>query len=293
MVYIADRDYLPLSIKATGGILDSHRYRVVARLGSGWRPLYKPAGRVNGHARWRLLQRICQGIAQVRVGRLHVVSVVGCIRSLNDGYRGDLGRVVYRVDRDSDSGYWGLVAAVATVAVTDAAAPVILVAIVIVGAEVQLVSEMIQEMPSEYRRRLLTKYAVIEWLSMDEHFRRLFNEVSHGKTGFRLSDGQSKSLRTKRNTHFQASREFQRAFKVIRNQIGAHRESIHFKLVAEYWDTLDVELLSKFCESSAEAFNFLKDLPVYRWTKSGKDEQGREITAFISPLKITEPGERN
>ena len=153
--------------------------------------------------------------------------------------------------------------------------------------DIQRLYLLIQEIPDEYGRRLLTKYAVIEWLSMDENMRRLFRGVGQGEPGYSLDGSHKKSLKEQQKTYRQSTDHFQQIFHPIRNKIGAHRDAnIHLSVVAEHWDALEIDRLSEACSYVATAYNFLKSLPIYVWTKRGRDEQGREIIAIISPLRL-------
>ena len=121
---------------------------------------------------------------------------------------------------------------------------------------------------------------------MDNHLNHLFDDILKGKTGYPIDDVQRSSAVAQKKLYNQSVQPLRAKFAPIRNKIGAHRDSVHLGLVAEIWDSIDVEELLKACHYVALAFNFLKSLNVDSWTKKGVDEQGQEIFAYISPLRF-------
>lgn len=157
--------------------------------------------------------------------------------------------------------------------------------------DIQRLHQLIQDIPDDYGRRLLTKYAIVEWISMDRHLRRLSNEILSGKTGYTLNYVQQRSLKDQMRSYRQAMKPLQQEFELIRNKIGAHRDQqIHLKVVSEHWDNLEVDRLSEACNYIAIVYNYLRSLPVYTWTLKGEDDQGQEITAVVSPLRFPDGG---
>lgn len=157
--------------------------------------------------------------------------------------------------------------------------------------DVQRLYQFIDATTDDYGRKLLTKYAIVELTAMDNHLQHLFVDILEGKTGYPLDDVQRNSVVAQKKIYNQSSQPLRAKFAPIRNKLGAHRDTVHLGLVAEIWDSLNVEELLKACRYAASAFNFLKSLQVYSWTKKGMDEEGRETIAYISPLIFTESSE--
>jgi len=128
---------------------------------------------------------------------------------------------------------------------------------------------------SDYERRLLFKYIIIELRSIIEQLEKLQGIIFTFVRG-----NPEKSIRSGQITN-QEAEEIRSLFKKyhsikktvendiikIRNGIGAHRGNQPWKDIMEQWDKLDPEAFRPLFEVIPELFERIISLDIYDWTR--------------------------
>jgi len=144
--------------------------------------------------------------------------------------------------------------------------------------------EIVAGIEDTYGRRLIMKDAVTDLLSMDKHIRRLVGLILSGQTGYHVGDTLTNGLKgLYRDYKSACKRRFPR-FTEIRNKVGAHRERLPLAAISDMWGDLETEGILEVLGMAAPLFNHMKDLNVYCWTKTEKNDEGRDTLAFVQPL---------
>lgn len=162
-----------------------------------------------------------------------------------------------------------------------------LVAIKLIHRDIEKLWNMYRESKDGYERRLLAKYIIIEIVSLDSHVANLVKKITSGQTGYEID---ADALITAKKLHRQYKSIMKKEWedlKDVRNKLAAHRDRLDLITLSKLWDKIDIEAIVEIVNSISTLFNFLKGLNVYCWTKSGQDEEGHRIIAFVQPLKFS------
>lgn len=154
-------------------------------------------------------------------------------------------------------------------------------------SDIERLHAVAKQVEDRHAVRLLAKYALIEWFSLNEHLLVLFNAVLRGGTDYSLAEEQVEAVTNSQRKYRRSTKQIRDQFKGIRDKVAAHRDaSIHLAQVAQYWDALVWRVIAEACSHAAEAFNMLKSLNVYRWTIRGTDDKGNEAIGSVSPFHL-------
>jgi hypothetical protein len=66
--------------------------------------------------------------------------------------------------------------------------------------------------------------------------------------------------------------------------VAAHRDRSNLLATARIWDGIDAETVYRMAQPIKALYDFLKDLNIYKWTKTEQTEKG-PVLAYISPLR--------
>lgn len=146
-----------------------------------------------------------------------------------------------------------------------------------------VLARMSKHLEDEHERGLVGKYAIVELFSLNQNLRILANMVVGQKTEYLVSDESVARVKTLRNQYNRAWRKHERALKKVRDKLAAHREPLPLLTVADIWDAIDSSAVDEVLRYVPPLHDFLKDLNIFKWTKTEATEDG-EVTAFIQPF---------
>ncbi len=153
-------------------------------------------------------------------------------------------------------------------------------------SDIVRLGEILSGISDMYGKKLIAKYIVVEWLSMDKYIQKLSNLILSGRVEYPVDDTSRQELQSLYKRYKSARRQKLPSFQKIRNKIAAHREPLPLVITAEIWDSLDIPSIEQLLSPVPPLFNFMKGLNIYRWTKTEKNENGHKIMAFVQPLII-------
>ena len=136
----------------------------------------------------------------------------------------------------------------------------------------------------EFERRLLLKYVVTEWVSLDKELCTFVQCVMKGAIDYPLSTAERASILDAYVGYRAARRQHHRHLKFIRDKIGAHRAPMDAFEISVIWDSLAPSEIRAVLKPVPALFDVLKGLAVYRWTLQQTTDQG-EVIAFIQPFR--------
>jgi hypothetical protein len=162
-----------------------------------------------------------------------------------------------------------------------------LIAIQLIYRDIEKLSNMYKESKDSYTKRLLAKYMIIEILSIDSHIISLANKIISGQTGYEIEPNALTKAKELYKQYKNIRKKKWHELKTIRDKLAAHRDQLNLITISKLWDNIDIKAISEIVNSIPPFFNFLKNLNVYCWTKTGQDEKGNEIIAIIQPLEYS------
>jgi hypothetical protein len=156
----------------------------------------------------------------------------------------------------------------------------LLVAIPHVWDDIQRLSGLRAQVRDPYDRKLLLKYVFIEVRSLTELMDALHAKVMSAETYDERQEplyrGISSAERAAAKDHWAKYSNAKKAVEddiiAVRNKIGAHRDSIDWRVVTTLWDKLDENVISALLDTIPAAFNHAKDLNIFEWNR--KPEPG-------------------
>lgn len=152
--------------------------------------------------------------------------------------------------------------------------------------DIHVILGVVSKLRKPYERKLLEKYIILEWISLDEHLSKLAQLIINNKTEFPATDNEISELKKLYEKYKQERKPHYELMKKIRNKLCAHRERVHVSEVSSLWRAIDSENLIDVLNSAAHFFNFVKDLNIYRWFKVQETAEG-EMIAFVQPLILS------
>ena len=163
-----------------------------------------------------------------------------------------------------------------------------LVYIMQIYSDIVRLGAILSGISDRYGKKLIAKYIVVEWLSMDKYIRNLANLILSGRAEYPVDDTSRQELQTLYKRYKSARRQKLPSFQEIRNKIAAHRDLLNLPAVSNIWDSLDIPSIEQLLSPVPPLLNFMKGLNIYRWTKTEKNENGHKVMAFVQPLIIDE-----
>jgi hypothetical protein len=137
---------------------------------------------------------------------------------------------------------------------------------------------------SEREEKLIGKFIVVEFLSLDEHLTALVGLALSGRTGYPLNTEEATQLKRLNGEYTALRKPAEPAFREIRNKIAAHRDRGNLLTTARIWDGVDAGTVYRMAQPIKALYDFLKDLNIYKWTKSEQTEKGA-VMAYVSPVR--------
>ena len=151
---------------------------------------------------------------------------------------------------------------------------------------ISCLTKMLSAIPTTHEKKLIVKYMVVEFLSMDEHIRKLKNLILSGQREYPLNDTSRKELKSLYANYQSTLKQELTFLQNVRDKIAAHRDLLELPTVASIWGSLDSICIIRALNTVPSLFNFMNRLNVYRWTKTEYDEDGHKVVPFIQPLSI-------
>lgn len=143
--------------------------------------------------------------------------------------------------------------------------------------------KLIKKLGAGHHSRLLYKYAVVEWLSLDKPLCSLVSRVLKGKVDYDLDPAELDLLKSKYKVYRAAKKPRYKQLKLIRDKLAAHRDPLGPRQIADLWQSIDTNDLLSVLKPIPPLFDVLKDLGIYEWTLSQTTDEG-DIVAFVRPL---------
>lgn len=132
---------------------------------------------------------------------------------------------------------------------------------------------------SDYEKKLLFKYIVIELRSVIEQLEKLqgiiflvikSNTEENSPSGY-ISPEESEQIKLSFKKYHGIKNNLESDLIAIRNNIGAHRGSHPWTDLMELWDKLEPDIFKDILVVLPELFNYLVKLDIYDWTRIPKE----------------------
>jgi len=143
--------------------------------------------------------------------------------------------------------------------------------------------ELRKKVKTDYEKKLLFKYIVIELTSILEELKALQGEIfKKTKNNPSFTNQQRRQIEIHFKEFHIVKNKFEKDLVAIRNNIGAHRGEQSWIDIMELWDKLDPDIFMEIFIILPKLFNFLLKLDIYDFTRKSE----RSSTEFcISGLK--------
>lgn len=128
---------------------------------------------------------------------------------------------------------------------------------------------------TDYEKKLLFKYVVIELRSVIEKLEKLqsiiFTLIKNNSTkampsGY-ISEDEAKEIKVLFKKYHSVKKDVEKDIIDIRNNIGAHRGDQPWVNIMELWDKLDPEIFKPLIIVIPELFELITKLDIYDWTR--------------------------
>lgn len=145
--------------------------------------------------------------------------------------------------------------------------------------DIHCLSKIRKNSKTDYEKKLLFKYIVIELRSVIEQLEKLQNIIfllikgGHNEkdpNGY-ISPEEAENLKLLFKKYHSAKKNFEKDIKDIRNTIGAHRENQPWSNIMELWDKLDPAIFKEVFVVVPELFGCIVKLDIYDWTRIPED----------------------
>lgn len=137
-------------------------------------------------------------------------------------------------------------------------------------------ANLYQSEKSDYTKKLIFKYVVIELRSLIQVVNKLQGFVMKTpvfdpslKQGWReLTLEEYDQAKIFFQQYKNAKKDSENTIIKIRNEIGAHRGNINWNEVRSFWDSLEPELINPLLESIHSIMNYVRTLDLFDWTRT-------------------------
>jgi hypothetical protein len=153
--------------------------------------------------------------------------------------------------------------------------------------DISALFSIFNKIKDNYQQNLISKYIIIEWLSLDSFICNFSQQIIRKKLEYPPDDKEISKVKELYKDYKNVRKKYYQKLKTIRDKISAHRDPISFLHIAKLWDDIDIREIASIAKSIPPFFNYVKDLNIYIWKKTESTTQG-EIKAFIIPLRYNE-----
>lgn len=161
-----------------------------------------------------------------------------------------------------------------------------LIAIQMIYRDILKLLSLYKEAKDDYTKHLLAKYMTIELLSVDQHIINLTDVIISHQADRKIIPKDLSTIKSLSKQYRDTRKKNWDKLKVIRDKLAAHRDPLDLITISKIWDTIDIKIIIEITNLIPPLFNFLKDLNIYCWIKTGQDEQGNKVIALVQPLNI-------
>ncbi len=158
-----------------------------------------------------------------------------------------------------------------------------LVQVTLTYRDIARLFRLLERSEDHHDSKLLTKFAVVELLSMDDHLNQLVGLALSGNTRYSISPEESAEVKRLYGEYTRVRKPLERSLRDIRNKIGAHREPLDLMAMARIWDNIDPVNVATVTKAVPDLFESLKKLNIYCWTKREETDRG-PVLAYVSPM---------
>ncbi len=145
--------------------------------------------------------------------------------------------------------------------------------------------EILARLQEEYERKLLSKYIIMELISMDRFIQRLADLIISGHLDFPAEPEEVERVKQLYKAYKRARKQHWKGFGKVRDKIAAHRDPLDLITIAKIWDSIDLRDILSILKSVPPFFNYVKGLNVFTWVKSEKTGHGK-LSAYVSPFDL-------
>jgi len=160
----------------------------------------------------------------------------------------------------------------------------LLAQIAFIHADICVLFGILNRAQSDHEEKLVAKFIIVEFLSLDDHLSALVGLALSGRTGYALSSDEAAQLKRLNGDYTALRKPAEPALREIRNKVAAHRDRCNLLATARIWDQIDAETVHRMAQPIKALYDFLKNLDIYTWTKSEQTEKGT-VRAYISPMR--------
>ena len=162
-----------------------------------------------------------------------------------------------------------------------------LIAIRLIYRDIEKLFSIYRKSKDSYSKQLLSKYIIIEIISINNYINKLANKIIYRQTGYKIEQSTLTKTKELYKQYKNTINEKRDDLKNIRDKLAAHRDQLDLITISKIWSKIDIKAIKKIVNSIPPFFNFLNDLNIYCWTKNGQDKKGNKIKAFIMPFNYS------
>ncbi len=141
--------------------------------------------------------------------------------------------------------------------------------------DMQCLFKIRRKRKSDYEKKLLFKYIIIELRSVIEQLEKMQSIIfaitkggSKGKTpSVHILETEAEELNVLFKKYHSTKKSIEKDIIDIRNNIGAHRGNQPWKNIMELWDKLEPKTFEPFFIIIPELFELIIKLDIYDWTR--------------------------
>ena len=157
--------------------------------------------------------------------------------------------------------------------------------------DISYLDEIYKKTSDDYKKKLMIKYIIIEIRSYVQLFDKLqsivmkasvFNPSERKGSRELTLDEKEEAVRLLKS-YSEAKKKTSEKIRKIRNNIGAHRSNIDWQEVMGFWDELTPDIVNPLLNTMPKAFNYIKDLDLYEWSRVTEKGNISIIGAFLRP----------
>lgn len=161
--------------------------------------------------------------------------------------------------------------------------------------DILCISQIRKQQDSDYKKKLLFKYELVELRSVIKNIEKLqsivFKTIDnanietdiHGS----ISEEQAGMLKESFKNYHIAKNKVETDLLDIRNKLGAHRDSEEIWKIGTLWDKLDPILFAPLLIEIPKLFGLLKNLDIYDWTRIPDNDSIEIYTSGLGDFKFT------
>lgn len=150
--------------------------------------------------------------------------------------------------------------------------------------DIQTLFNIYNESELTDRKILISRYIVIEWVSLYDLIIQM-NQLINNESTYFIEPGLKQIVNERYRKHKKSASLNCKKYRDIRNTISAHRDSNNQLTMSEIKNRIDITNIKELTDSlncACEYFNTIKDLDIFQWTTLN-EEADTKILNIYSP----------